>query len=81
MAGAHFPPSGPGEAALTSPRILIVDDEPAMHDSYRRALGRERRPEAGALDAMAAELWDDIDQEGSADPAAELNTMAKFRIQ
>ena len=42
-------------------RILIVDDEPAMHDSYRRSFA----PVAGAggdmLGAMAAELFGDDD--------------------
>ena len=41
-------------------RILIVDDEPAMHDSYRRSFA----PVAvatGLLDAMAAELFGDDD--------------------
>lgn len=47
---------------MSQPRILIVDDEPAMHDSYARALGRGRMAEAGALDAFAAELWDDVEE-------------------
>ena len=37
-------------------RILIVDDEPAMHDSYRRSFAPVANG-AGALDAMAAELF------------------------
>jgi len=44
-------------------RILIVDDEPAMHDSYARSFARGG--DAG-LDAMAAELFGD-----DATPAAE----------
>ena len=40
-------------------RILIVDDEPAMHDSYVRCFARSRGVEAGALDAMAADLFGD----------------------
>ncbi len=39
-------------------RILIVDDEPTVHESYRRSF---RRSDAGdALAAMAADLYDDI---------------------
>ncbi len=38
-------------------RILIVDDEPAMHDSYRRSFARQRSGSGDALDAMAAELF------------------------
>ncbi|MEG3174912.1 EAL domain-containing protein [Sphingomonas sp. RB3P16] len=37
-------------------RIMIVDDEPAMHDSYRRSFAPAAAA-AGALDAMAAELF------------------------
>ena len=43
------------------PRILIVDDEAAMHDSYRRSFASARSDAGDALDAMAAELWDDAD--------------------
>ncbi len=42
-------------------RILIVDDEPAMHDSYRRSFGRRRVDTGETLDAMAAELFGDAD--------------------
>jgi diguanylate cyclase (GGDEF)-like protein len=42
-------------------RILIVDDEPAMHDSYRRSFAPVGGADAGALDAMAAELFGDED--------------------
>ncbi len=41
-------------------RILIVDDEPAMHDSYRRSFAPVST-DTGALDAMAAELFGDDD--------------------
>jgi diguanylate cyclase (GGDEF)-like protein len=37
-------------------RILIVDDEPAMHESYRQCLSPAPRAEAG-LQAMAEELF------------------------
>lgn len=40
-------------------RILIVDDEPAMHDSYRRSFAPVAAADAGALGAMAAALFDD----------------------
>ena len=43
-------------------RILIVDDEPAMHDSYRRSFA-PNSPDTGALDAMAAELFGKDDAE------------------
>ncbi|MDP5280706.1 EAL domain-containing protein [Sphingomonas sp. DG1-23] len=39
-------------------RILIVDDEPAMHDSYRQCFAAPDGG-AGALGAMAAELFGD----------------------
>ncbi|RZM10623.1 MAG: GGDEF domain-containing response regulator [Sphingomonas sp.] len=42
-------------------RILVVDDEPAMHDSYRRSFAPQRSEEGVALDAMAAALFDDVD--------------------
>ncbi|MEO8374702.1 MAG: EAL domain-containing protein [Sphingomonas bacterium] len=40
-------------------RILIVDDEPAMHDSYRRSFAPAGAADTDALDAMAAELFGD----------------------
>jgi diguanylate cyclase (GGDEF)-like protein len=46
-------------------RILIVDDEPAMHDSYRQCFAAPDGS-AGALGAMAAELFGD---EAPAEPA------------
>lgn len=52
-------------------RVLIVDDEPAMHESYRHAF---RRPEGErSLSAMAAELFEE-GHAGAAplEPAAEL---------
>ena len=48
-------------------RILIVDDEPAMHDSYRRSFATMGTG-TDALDAMAAELFGD--EEESAPGAA-----------
>ncbi|WP_242137459.1 GGDEF and EAL domain-containing protein [Sphingomonas sp. TREG-RG-20F-R18-01] len=38
-------------------RILIVDDEPAMHDSYRRSFAPVGDAVGSALGAMAAELF------------------------
>jgi len=49
-------------------RILIVDDEPAMHDSYRRSFAPA--PETGALDALAAELFGDDAAAPVAEPAS-----------
>ena len=40
-------------------RILIVDDEPAMHDSYRRSFAPAASGDAHALSAMASELFGD----------------------
>jgi diguanylate cyclase (GGDEF)-like protein len=42
-------------------RILIVDDEPAMHDSYRRCFAPAGGSDAGTLSDMAAELFGDDD--------------------
>ena len=41
-------------------RILIVDDEPGMHESYKRSFAPDSA-NAGALDAMAADLFGDDD--------------------
>jgi len=38
-------------------RILIVDDEPAMHDSYRRSFAGQRSDGEVALGTMAADLF------------------------
>ena len=38
-------------------RILVVDDEPAMIDSYRRSFAPTRDGYGAELDAMAAELF------------------------
>ncbi len=46
-------------------RILIVDDEPAVHDSYRRAF-QPPGAGAGALSRMAADLFVDAAPEASA---------------
>lgn len=43
-----------GDFAL---RILIVDDEPGMHESYRQCFKRAGGDQGTALDAMAAELF------------------------
>ena len=45
-----------GKPAL---RILIVDDEPGMHESYRQCLNGMGVGQGAALDAMAAELFGD----------------------
>ena len=48
-------------------RILIVDDEPAMHDSYRRSFAGQRTQHGDVLGAMADELFGEI---GPAAPTA-----------
>ena len=40
-------------------RILVVDDEPAMHDSYARSFAAQRGVAENALEAMAADLFGD----------------------
>jgi diguanylate cyclase (GGDEF)-like protein len=50
-------------------RILIVDDEPAVHDSYRRSFAPSESAQAGALSAMAAELFGDLGEGGADEPA------------
>lgn len=43
-------------------RILIVDDEPAMHASYRQCFGADRADDGGGeLIALAAELFGDAE--------------------
>ncbi|TPG54417.1 putative bifunctional diguanylate cyclase/phosphodiesterase [Sphingomonas glacialis] len=49
-------------------RILIVDDEPAMHDSYRRSFA-PAAGDTGALEAMAAELFGDDSADATPDDA------------
>ena len=51
-------------------RILIVDDEPAMHDSYRRCFARGGRD--ADLAAMASELFGDDAPVGEEWPEFEL---------
>lgn len=41
-------------------RILIVDDEPAMHDSYRRSFAGRHTQRGDGLEAMADELFGDV---------------------
>ncbi len=48
-------------------RILIIDDEPAMHDSYRQCFVAKND---GALNAMAADLFGDDDHPPKATDAA-----------
>lgn len=54
-------------------RILIVDDEPGMHESYRQCFKRAGGEQGAALDAMAAELFGDEDS-----PAAPADMAAAF---
>ena len=51
-------------------RLLIVDDEPAMHQSYARSFAPRRGESEAALDTMAAELFGAADG-GTADAAPE----------
>ncbi|GAA0320789.1 EAL domain-containing protein [Sphingomonas oligophenolica] len=55
-------------------RILIVDDEPAMHDSYRRSFASGVAADSGALDMMAAELF------GAGDPPQHAETAMDFAV-
>ncbi|MEO7170938.1 MAG: EAL domain-containing protein [Sphingomonas sp.] len=61
-------------------RILIVDDEPAMHDSYRRSFAPTGHADAGALDAMAAELFGD-DDDAPADTAPAMDFALTHAMQ
>jgi diguanylate cyclase (GGDEF)-like protein len=60
-----------GERAL---RILIVDDEPGMHESYRQCFKRAGGGQDSVLDTMAAELFGDDDVPASADTPASFDT-------
>ena len=51
-------------------RLLIVDDEPAMHDSYARSFAPRRGAEEDALGAMAAELFGDDAPDAESDAEA-----------
>ena len=42
---------------LPRKRMLVVDDEPAMHDSYVRSFARRRGADEDALGVMAADLF------------------------
>ncbi len=54
-------------------RILIVDDEPAMHESYRQSFAPKRNGDTAALSAMAADLFGDDDAPA---PTADAEAMA-----
>jgi diguanylate cyclase (GGDEF)-like protein len=60
-----------GERAL---RILIVDDEPGMHESYRQCFKRTGGGQDNALDTMAAELFGADDAPAAADAPASFDT-------
>ncbi len=55
-------------------RLLIVDDEPAMHDSYRRSFAPVGTADGEALSAMAAELFGD-DESPASDDAETFETV------
>ena len=50
-------------------RLLIVDDEPGMHESYRRSFAPAVDAGASALSAMASDLFGDDAADASADAA------------
>jgi len=62
-------------------RILIVDDEQAMHDSYRECFGGSRGgSNVAELSAMAAELFGDDDAvEGADEPQTEFDCVHKMQ--
>ncbi|WP_294095600.1 EAL domain-containing protein [Sphingomonas sp.] len=64
-------------------RILIVDDEPAMHQSYRQVFGGNRAGAGdAALGAMAAELFgDDDNATASAMPDAPADFDCDYHMQ
>jgi two-component system, NtrC family, sensor kinase len=47
--------------ALTNNRILIVDDNPAIHDDFRKVLGGGQEPHADLMQAEAALFGNEID--------------------
>ncbi len=63
-------------------RILIVDDEPAMHDSYRRSFAGPRSSTGEALDAMAVELFgnDALGDDAPPGPDANAANASAFAI-
>jgi len=56
-------------------RILIVDDEPGMHQSYRQCFRRAGGDQGHALDAMAAELFGDEAAPAAAEEPAGFETV------
>jgi diguanylate cyclase (GGDEF)-like protein len=62
-------------------RILIVDDEPAMHESYRQSFTPGRAGDGGAaLSAMAADLFGDDEDEATEGDAAAPDAPMAFAI-
>ena len=55
-------------------RILVIDDEPAMHESYRQSFAPKQNGDAAALSAMAADLFGDDDDAPA--PTAAADAMA-----
>jgi diguanylate cyclase (GGDEF)-like protein len=63
-------------------RILIVDDEPAMHDSYRQCFAAPRAAGSdAALQAMAAELFGEDEADGAEAPEAPIRFACEHRMQ
>lgn len=46
-------------AATELRRVLVVDDMPAIHDDFRKILAPSAPPQADAMDALEAALFDD----------------------
>ncbi len=51
-------------------RILIVDDNPAIHEDFRKVLGREEAPQS--LRALEAEMFGETQSASSLDPRYEI---------
>ncbi len=45
-----------------TPRILVIDDQAAIHEDYRKVLSQQSAGSTAALDRAAAELFDDDPQ-------------------
>ncbi|MCW4460193.1 EAL domain-containing protein [Sphingomonas sp. BT-65] len=56
-------------------RILIVDDEPGMHESYRQCFGGASREQGAVLDAMAAELFGEGEATAAREEAVKFETV------
>ncbi|MCC6578803.1 MAG: hypothetical protein IT440_00040, partial [Phycisphaeraceae bacterium] len=57
----------------TTPRILIVDDQPAIHEDFRRILSSRNPAQAQALKAAAADFLGQNRPEPAAPPTYRLD--------